>query len=207
MRHPFSIGVTMAFCAYCATQVAVVSYAPCPSCGNPSNGAPRPALPAGGSNAATLAIVVIVGVVAVVAFGGLLAAIAIPNLLTAMQRSKQKRTMADMRAVSTAIEAYATDKNDYPRADDVAGLTAVLVPTYIGRTPRVDGWTHPLRYECWPTAERCQSYAVGSAGKDGRWEHDSLQDYPKDTATTKFDCDIVFSNGSFVQYPQGVQVR
>ena len=33
----------------------------------------------------------------VVAIIGILAAIAIPNLLTAMQRSKQKRTMADMR--------------------------------------------------------------------------------------------------------------
>jgi type II secretory pathway pseudopilin PulG len=197
----------MAFCAYCAAQVAEVSYAPCPSCGNPSNGAPRPALPTGGSNAAMIAIVAIIAAVVVVAFLGILAAIAVPNLLTAMQRSRQKRTMADMRSVSTALEAYATDKNEYPHADDVAGLTTFLVPTYIRSMPRLDGWTHPLRYECWPAAERCRSYAVGSAGKDGRWEHDSLQEYSKDTTTTKFDCDIVFSDGSFVQYPQGVQVQ
>ncbi len=38
----------------------------------------------------------------VVAIIGILAAIAIPNLLTAMQRSKQKRTMADMRTIATA---------------------------------------------------------------------------------------------------------
>ncbi|MDQ6799248.1 MAG: prepilin-type N-terminal cleavage/methylation domain-containing protein, partial [Acidobacteriota bacterium] len=37
----------------------------------------------------------------VVAIIGILAAIAIPNLLTAMQRSKQKRTMADMRTIAT----------------------------------------------------------------------------------------------------------
>ncbi|HMC21457.1 MAG TPA: prepilin-type N-terminal cleavage/methylation domain-containing protein, partial [Thermoanaerobaculia bacterium] len=41
----------------------------------------------------------------VVAIIGILAAIAIPNLLTAMQRSKQKRTMADMRTIATAWEA------------------------------------------------------------------------------------------------------
>ena len=35
----------------------------------------------------------------VVAIIGIIAAIAIPNLLNAIQRGKQKRTMADMRAV------------------------------------------------------------------------------------------------------------
>ena len=38
----------------------------------------------------------------VVAIIGILAAIAIPNLMTAMQKSKQKRTMADMRSLATA---------------------------------------------------------------------------------------------------------
>ena len=46
----------------------------------------------------------------VVAIIGILAAIAIPNLLTAMQRSKQKRTMADMRSVATAWEARASSR-------------------------------------------------------------------------------------------------
>ena len=41
----------------------------------------------------------------VIAIIGILAAIAIPNLLNAVQRGKQKRTMSDMRALATAIEA------------------------------------------------------------------------------------------------------
>ena len=52
----------------------------------------------------------------VVAIIGIIAAIAIPNLLNAIQRGKQKRTMADMRAVGTAVEAYAVDNNFYPAA-------------------------------------------------------------------------------------------
>ena len=48
----------------------------------------------------------------VIAIIGILAAIAIPNLLNAVQRGKQKRTMSDMRALATAIEAYAVDNND-----------------------------------------------------------------------------------------------
>src|SRR5512138_2035470 len=87
----------------------------------------------------------------VVAIIGILAAIAIPNLLTAMQRSKQKRTMADMRSIATAWEARATDVNTYA----LAGVTAVvytppasvtydklsgwLSPTYIRTLPQNDG--------------------------------------------------------------------
>jgi prepilin-type N-terminal cleavage/methylation domain-containing protein len=41
----------------------------------------------------------------VVAIIGVIAAIAIPNLLNAIDRSKQKRSMADMRTIGTAVEA------------------------------------------------------------------------------------------------------
>ena len=61
----------------------------------------------------------------VVAIIGILAAIAIPNLLTAMQRSKQKRTMADIRTIATAWEARATDVNTY----SAAGLTSFVWPS------------------------------------------------------------------------------
>src|SRR6188768_4174529 len=83
----------------------------------------------------------------VVAIIGILAAIAIPNLLTAMQRSKQKRTMADMRTVATAWEAHATDVNKYNAAGaitaiatctnivDQTQLSGALAPTYIKLLP------------------------------------------------------------------------
>src|SRR6476660_5636480 len=58
----------------------------------------------------------------VIAIIGILAAIAIPNLLNAVQRGKQKRTMSDMRALATAVEAYAVDNNQYPAAACTAGI-------------------------------------------------------------------------------------
>ena len=194
----------MPYCAYCGTPVDAVSYAPCPRCGNPRNGAPRPAV-AAGSNTALIIVGVLVGGLVVVAIIGILAAIAIPNLLTAMQRSKQKRTMADIRSVATAVEAYAVDNKQYPAADQ---LESAIVPKYIKTMPRLDGWAHPLKYECWNTAGTtvCTDYAIGSAGKDGTFEQPELKSYAgHKTATTNFDNDIVYVNGSFVEYPEGTQ--
>ena len=152
----------------------------------------------------------------VVAIIGILAAIAIPNLLTAMQRSKQKRTMADMRTVATAWEARATDMNrynaagacSYPTTTVVASasLTSYLAPTYVKTFPKNDGWGNPWvltadqQYGPPASTVAAQQYAITSKGKDGSAEGTVVCG-----ATTNFDCDIVYSNGSFLQYPEGVQ--
>jgi type II secretory pathway pseudopilin PulG len=196
------------YCAWCGNQVPQVSYAACPRCGNPTNGAQRVAPPSGaGSNPALIIIGVAVGGLVVVAIVGILAAIAIPNLLTALQRSRQKRAMADMRTIGAAVEAYATDKNEYPRATSIPELSAVLSPTYARTLPLLDGWETAMKYECWPADAPCRGYAVGSAGADKAWEHDSLQEYETGSVTTDFDADIIFANGSFAQYPDGASAK
>jgi Tfp pilus assembly protein PilE len=206
----------MPYCANCGKGVEAVSYAPCPHCGNPSNGAPRPAAGAGakGTNTALIVVLVVVGLVVVVAFIGIVAAIAIPNLLTAKQRAEQKRTMADIRSLGAALESYASDNNqEYPKGAAPVDLRDALVPKYIQSVPSVDGWGHGFQYVCLkdatsPQSDKCIGYVIGSAGRDGRFEHDSLLETlagqgPK--ATTNFDCDIVYSAGQFVEYPEGVQ--
>src|SRR5215470_15900066 len=83
----------------------------------------------------------------VVAIIGIIAAIAIPNLLNAIQRGKQKRTMADMRAIGTAVESYAVDNNRYPAGGSaVSGTSGVLQPRYIAKLPTVDAWNHNIDY-------------------------------------------------------------
>src|SRR6478672_6949093 len=87
----------------------------------------------------------------VVAIIGIIVAIAIPNLLNAVQRAKQKRTMADIRSIGTAAEAYAIDYNRYPpaAAGYPSGLSVgsaittskYLAPIYIKQLPEKDGWT------------------------------------------------------------------
>ena len=115
----------------------------------------------------------------VIAIIGILAAIAIPNLLNAVQRGKQKRTMSDMRALATAIEAYAVDNNQFPAAglrggrlhDDHrdAGDRLVLEPLAdLHRPgPAKDGWSDlfPVRVN---VANRQLRDRVGRPQQDGR---------------------------------------
>jgi type II secretion system protein G len=141
----------------------------------------------------------------VVAIIGILAAIAIPNLLTAMQRSKQKRSMADMRSVATAWEARAVDYNRYSVAGytalsttvTAATLTSLLSPTYIRTYPTKDGWGNDWITMTGSTGQR---YQIISKGKNNAQETGTA-----DGPTTNFDCDIVYENGAFVVYPEGIQ--
>ncbi len=148
----------------------------------------------------------------VVAIIGILAAIAIPNLLTALQRSRQKRSMADMRTISTAWEARATDQNKYNAAGasnfptvavSVANLQAYLCPTYVRTFPANDGWGQGFLMfadQDWGGATAAQQYGIKCLGKDGKAEA-TITEGP----TTSFDCDILFTNGTFIEYPEGVQ--
>lgn len=148
----------------------------------------------------------------VVAIIGVLAVIAIPNLLTAIQKSRQKRTMADIRAIALAWEARKTDTGAYnlagysvlPVLVEVSDLTPALVPTYIRAFPQLDGWGEPfeLRTEvAWGgEAGSATRYQIRSPGSDKAYD---LSIPPG--ATTHVDCDIVYENGVFLVFPDGVQ--
>lgn len=155
---------------------------------------------------AGIAIAIVVVMLLGVMMMGILAAIAIPNLVTATGRSKQKRTLADMRSVATAWEARATDFNTYlvpdqetseEREIDSNELNAMLTPTYIRTLPAVDGWGHPFQFKA-----STQTYRIVSGGKDG-----NLNVSQPEGPATHLDCDIVFSNGKFIAYPQGITVQ
>jgi type II secretion system protein G len=146
----------------------------------------------------------------VVAIIGILAAIAIPNLLTAMQRSKQKRTMADMRSIATAWEARATDTNRYNAGGysigttiDYPSLSGLLSPTYIKTLPQKDGWNNAFVFgmdQANSNSTAAQVYTIVSYGKDGKPNTSQTAG-----ATSAFDCDIVYSNGAFTCWPEGQQ--
>ena len=134
----------------------------------------------------------------VVAIIGIIAAIAIPNLLNAIDRGKQKRTMADIRSIGTAIEAYSVDNNSYPVASDAAALATVLQPIYIKKMPLQDGWNSPLVFTQGSPAGA--GYTLSSTGKGGQ-----VESSPAGGKTQDFTKDIIFVDGQFTQWPDGVQ--
>lgn len=73
----------------------------------------------------------------VVAIIAILAAIAVPNFLEAQTRAKVSRSLADMRSLATALEAYSVDHNHYPPRPIVPVDPAMIAttPPPLGRTP------------------------------------------------------------------------
>ena len=130
-----------------------------------------------------------------------------PGFFTSPGRSAQKRSMADTRTLATALEARETETHEYPVVRKFDDLVPLLEPTYIKTVPRVDGWKNAWKYESWkedPKAIGADHYALGSAGRDNKFDKPSLRDYTK-TETTDFDGDVVYRDGEFISYPQGSQ--
>ena len=135
----------------------------------------------------------------VVAIIGIIAAIAIPNLLNAIDRGKQKRTMADMRSIGTSIESYAVDNNFYPKGmanAPAATISGYVSPIYMKTVPTTDGWNNA--WDADSTANGAQ-YTITSIAKD------AAAGAVTGGMTSNFDCDIIFANGQFYQWPQGTQ--
>lgn len=132
----------------------------------------------------------------VVAIIGIIAAIAIPNLLNAIDRGKQKRTMADLRSVGTAVESYSIDNNVYPVAAAMSTLETFIEPVYIRTAPLTDGWSRTFL-----VAATIGDYTVCSGGKDGGTTCTS----DGGGKTNLFNDSITFSSGQFVQWPEGTQ--
>ena len=135
----------------------------------------------------------------VVAIIGIIAAIAIPNLLSAIQRSKQKRTMSDMRSLGTGLGSYQVDYNGYATGA-IQTAWNYLDPNYIVNPPTKDGWRTQFEYTYGGVgATFCTSYTLRSYGKN-------LSSNPYINELTKyFDCDIFYNDGQFVQSPEGIQ--
>ena len=161
----------------------------------------------------------------VVAIIGILAAIAVPNLLNALHRARQKRTMGDIRSIAMAWESRATDLNRYNAAGALTvidlcsetlshgELSGALVPTWAKTVPARDGWGNPFRFKVdSPMGDpvHANEYLIWSSAKNGSRDGSSGWDSTGSSpggGVTNFNDDILFTRGVFVQYPEGVQVH
>ena len=167
----------------------------------------------------------------VVAIIGIIAAILIPNLLDALQKAKQKRTVGDMRSVGAAWFSWLTDQiggaaagtatNEYDlgpllAANAVDGDTLLTTlykdqrMFYIQEVPNVDGWGGDYVYMHGNSPLDAQYMAIWSGGRNNgpNGSEQPAQRYAMGPfIATDYDQDIVWADGFFVHYPAGVQVQ
>jgi len=140
----------------------------------------------------------------VVAIIGIIAAIAIPNLLVALQKGKQKATMGDMKSIGNAIESYITDWSFAPSG----GSTSIVDldqgwfrPFYIKVLPLRDSWGTIFEYAAGTGVDDMDLYSIISDGRNKVNDTMAAGEYDV-TSLSHFNNDIVYSNGQFTVGPR-----
>ena len=118
---------------------------------------------------------------------GILTAYAVPQLVTAYDRSRQRTTIADMRSIAVANGTYRVDLAEY--APDLDALE----PLFMRPVPRNDAWGIPWTYDGRP-----DDYSLSSTGSDGA----AGPAPPANWYDEPFEADIVIANGAFTQAPR-----
>lgn len=155
----------------------------------------------------------------VIAIIGILAALLIPNAMTAIQKAKQKGTMKDIASISTALTDYVTDHGSGPVNDGV--VDAVLVTTlsnfYLKVMPQKDQWAHDFLVHSGLDVDTdvrgCifgggDDFVVISLGRDGTTDGISYASGTPDAgfytvnAMADFNMDLIMWNGSWVRAPR-----
>ncbi len=157
----------------------------------------------------------------VVAIIGILAALLIPNAITAIQKAKQKSTMKDCVVISTAIADYVTDNGVAPTqtAGTYAGgdtFYLSLSPFYLKVMPITDQWGNGYYIYCGTAVNG--KYAIADAlGDDflvSSWGRDkSLESFTFVPGSPEagmfvvsqgvhFNNDLVMWNGSWIRAPR-----
>lgn len=146
-----------------------------------------------GSNNKGFTLVELLVVVAII---GILVAIAVPNLIDALDRAKQRATVAEMRLWGISLQEYYAQVSSYPPPNGPIQVDPafrdILVPFTINTLDLDDGWKFRLWYE----TDISATYTIRSCGKDGVC---GLGVTP--STWFNFNLDIVLSDGIFINSP------
>jgi len=156
----------------------------------------------------------------VVAILGILAALLIPNAITAIQKAKQKSTMKDIVVISTAVTDFVTDNGITPTQDGTytasADFYTGLSPFYVKVLPLTDQWGTLYNAYCGGavdgnygiTGAAGDDFVIASYGRAGMLE--SFQFTATDpeaglfvvSQSDHFNRDLVMWNGSWIRAPR-----
>lgn len=156
----------------------------------------------------------LIEILVVVAIIGIIAALLTPNFISSLHKAKQRRTMADMHEIGSALSAWLVDQvaaaaagaqatqfdlAPYGSPIDATALEKTLVPAYIGILPKRDSWRHRLEfYLRSDNLNADQIMAIRSPARDGKFmDPYAYGAFP----STDFEQDLVWADGTFVRWP------
>lgn len=131
----------------------------------------------------------LIEMIVVVAILGILVAIVVPALLTAVNRSRQRRTMADMNNIAKANGMMQVDSGRFAN-----GLPD-LQPDYIQVVPINDAWGNAFAYSA---GGGNLTYTLTSYGRDGV----AGPAAPVPWMNEPFEPDLIMNTGQFTQAPE-----
>ena len=134
----------------------------------------------------------LIEILIVVVVLGIIMSIVVSTLINARDKARQGATIADMRNLCTAIEAYTVDYSLPPDTMVFTDVAQLLKPYHSKHVPVNDHWGHAYEY----VRSDIQTYSLTSFGKDGI-------DGAEMTPDTRFEFnrDIVVANGQFPGLP------
>lgn len=161
----------------------------------------------------------------VVAIIGIIAAILIPNLIDALQKAKQKRTVSDLRNSGTSLMSWLTDQvgasSAGARRYDASAFTARSYEEiyeylnqgtnpaffYMQDVPQFDGWKNAYEWAMATNLLLGNVFIMCSPGRDDVYTTACIGDHT-DTGpfiATDYDHDLAFADGYMIKYPANVQ--
>jgi type II secretion system protein G len=160
----------------------------------------------------------------VVAIIGILAALLIPNAITAMQKAKQKATMKDIVTIATACTDHVTDNGVAPNPGQSGAYTAgdaffqAVSPFYVKVLPTRDKWGFPYQVYTGDATNSSpygntevnpgdDEFVIGSNGRNHgpgplQYVINSEESFYTVTEMASFDEDLVMWNGNWIICPK-----
>jgi len=161
----------------------------------------------------------------VVAIIGILAALLIPNALTALQKAKVRGTQKDINSIATALTDFLTDKGTFEGATGITSagplvlggdVATKLSPFYLKVLPTNDQWSTPFEVYTGLGAEgiygvtgaATDDFLVASLGRDKDGPDFSYDPSNPEAGlyvintSADFDNDLVNWNGTFIRGPR-----
>ncbi len=156
----------------------------------------------------------------VVAILGILAALLIPNAITAIQKAKQKSTMKDNTVISTAVTDNVTENGITPVQDGTYTASSAfytgLSPFYVKVLPLTDQWGTFYNAYCGAACDgnygiagaAGDDFVIASYGRGGEAESFTFSAADPEAGlyvvsqSAHFNRDLVMWNGSWIRAPR-----